>query len=757
MTEFFKFDAFLSHNSKDKPFVEALAKRLEDEMGFNVWLDKWDLAPGDLWQEAIEKALGQCRTYVVFLGPSGIGPWHHQEMRLALSTRAIDPKRRVIPVLLPESNPDNLTDLPGFLSQLTWVDFRKGLDDQSTFRRLVAGIKGVPPGRDDDLPVQTETTERVYEPLSPPTRKQRRIDAAVPSRTEVGQHIDLLIQVRFPDSPLLGIKDWPVKRRPSSIEQTSESVPLEFPVDRRTGELKAARLEVRVVAPDFKVEGETKRLVEIPPYQYSKRILFLLTAKKAGNCRINAEVYSTDHIHMGTIPVETSVGEVAITQTVNVANFWLIVNVTEQLNRPYNESASLDIAQQNDIKKLIVTYNRRLQKLKEQKAKFGINTPPEILIEIDIELEIAELKTKLRALDNQPQPSQPQPFQPPPSSPPKPPKPSWILDLPVPPPILQSSQISTLLREFDPFSKDLSEHDLGILFGQVGGFWSWHPIYSAISANFFPEVVVTETGMGKTAFAHALIQVGDVNGNPLERTLPIFVAGHQATRPNIRSLFTNALLNFVGLNPSLLAALHPGGQELLIGFLVHGLGIAQVKARLQDVFPKGQNFDSSAQQSNKNWLPSAHECLRLLGFERALLAIDFNRQNTENAQACLEDIQQWADHAIIVKLFLPSEETESLTQYLNRFQTQTLSWTDQQIAQMADWRLESLSILANIRITLETLFDDDLYPQFITQAQCSPRRLAQLWRILYEDYLHHNPQRRAFSADNLKRAVEKLK
>ncbi len=56
------FDVFLSHNSKDKPAVETLARRLEDEAGLKPWLDKWNLVPGDPWQEAIEKALDQSRV-----------------------------------------------------------------------------------------------------------------------------------------------------------------------------------------------------------------------------------------------------------------------------------------------------------------------------------------------------------------------------------------------------------------------------------------------------------------------------------------------------------------------------------------------------------------------------------------------------------------------------------------------------------------------------------------------------------------------
>jgi hypothetical protein len=58
---------------------------------------------------------------------------------------------------------------------------------------------------------------------------------------------------------------------------------------------------------------------------------------------------------------------------------------------------------QDDIRKLIMLYNRRLQKLREQEAVKGINAPPEILIEIeDIEDKLVGLQAELETASNQP-------------------------------------------------------------------------------------------------------------------------------------------------------------------------------------------------------------------------------------------------------------------------------------------------------------------------------------------------------------------
>ncbi|WP_309890828.1 TIR domain-containing protein [Archangium sp.] len=140
------FDVFLSHNSQDKASVEALAERLRSEAGLRPFLDKWHLVPGTRWQPRLEEALEKSQAVAVFFGPSGIAPWHNEEVRVALANavRTRD-EYRVIPVLLPGAKSEDVT---GFLAQRTWVDFRTGLDDAAAFTRLVAGIKGHAPEED---------------------------------------------------------------------------------------------------------------------------------------------------------------------------------------------------------------------------------------------------------------------------------------------------------------------------------------------------------------------------------------------------------------------------------------------------------------------------------------------------------------------------------------------------------------------------------------------------------------------------------
>jgi len=132
------FDVFLSHNSRDKPAVIALAKRLKAQ-GLKVWLDAWELRPGHPWQEALEQIIETAKTAAVLVGGDGFGPWHNLEIRGCLSEFA-EKGKMVIPVLLP-SCPVEAPKLPFFLKQLTWVDLRDGKEEEG-LHRLIWGITG---------------------------------------------------------------------------------------------------------------------------------------------------------------------------------------------------------------------------------------------------------------------------------------------------------------------------------------------------------------------------------------------------------------------------------------------------------------------------------------------------------------------------------------------------------------------------------------------------------------------------------------
>ena len=137
-----------------------------------------------------------------------------------------------------------------------------------------------------------------------PIERQRRIDAAVPETSKIDQHVDLLVQIRFPHSPILGIEEWPARQKPQALESDSGEINVKFPVDQQTGTIQSAYLWIKVNAPDCIVCGEAQKRIEIPPEDFSQVITFLLTPKKEGLSRIQVEVYNDERTYLGTVRVK---------------------------------------------------------------------------------------------------------------------------------------------------------------------------------------------------------------------------------------------------------------------------------------------------------------------------------------------------------------------------------------------------------------------------------------------------------------------
>jgi CHASE3 domain sensor protein len=146
-----RFDVFLSHNRRDGAVVERIARRLK-RAGLEPWLDKWSLTPGGEWQRELGAGLDASVACAVFVGPHELGAWELQELAVALDRAARQQGFRVFPVLLPGvGEPFDPNRLPHFLRARTWVDFRRGCDDERALQDLINAVKGVPFG--PDVPV----------------------------------------------------------------------------------------------------------------------------------------------------------------------------------------------------------------------------------------------------------------------------------------------------------------------------------------------------------------------------------------------------------------------------------------------------------------------------------------------------------------------------------------------------------------------------------------------------------------------------
>ncbi|MDI7266709.1 MAG: TIR domain-containing protein, partial [Myxococcota bacterium] len=131
-----RFDVFLCHNSEDKAEVKGIAERLK-ERGIVPWLDEWEIRPGTLWQEVLERQIANIGSVAVFVGRAGIGPWQDTELK-AFVRHFLQRGCPVIPVVLPSC--DSRPELPVFLQGFHYVDFGTPVPDP--LEQLVWGITG---------------------------------------------------------------------------------------------------------------------------------------------------------------------------------------------------------------------------------------------------------------------------------------------------------------------------------------------------------------------------------------------------------------------------------------------------------------------------------------------------------------------------------------------------------------------------------------------------------------------------------------
>lgn len=125
---------FLSHNSKDKPFVRKLANDLRRQ-GFYVWVDEAEIKLGDSLIEKIREGLDRVEYVGVVLSSNSVNSeWVKKEIDIAMNQEIEGKKIKVIPIMLEKVDP------PSFLKGKLYADFTS--DDQyaSGLEMLVARL-----------------------------------------------------------------------------------------------------------------------------------------------------------------------------------------------------------------------------------------------------------------------------------------------------------------------------------------------------------------------------------------------------------------------------------------------------------------------------------------------------------------------------------------------------------------------------------------------------------------------------------------
>jgi len=126
---------FLSHASEDKDrFVVDFARQLRAS-GVDVWLDQWEMKPGDsLVDKIFEEGLKEARAVIVVLSTTSVQkPWVREELNASIVNR-ISRGTKLIPVVIDEC------DVPESLRSTVWQKVDRLSDYSQSLQRILSAI-----------------------------------------------------------------------------------------------------------------------------------------------------------------------------------------------------------------------------------------------------------------------------------------------------------------------------------------------------------------------------------------------------------------------------------------------------------------------------------------------------------------------------------------------------------------------------------------------------------------------------------------
>jgi hypothetical protein len=125
---------FLSYAREDETQVRGVYRRLIDA-GFEVWMDKINLLPGQRWQQAIPRAIRHSDFILIFFSKHSVAKrgYIQREFRLALETLEEMPPDAIhtIPIRLDDCQ------IPEQFRPLQWSD----LSEEGEFDRIVQALR----------------------------------------------------------------------------------------------------------------------------------------------------------------------------------------------------------------------------------------------------------------------------------------------------------------------------------------------------------------------------------------------------------------------------------------------------------------------------------------------------------------------------------------------------------------------------------------------------------------------------------------
>lgn len=140
-------DVFISYAADTKPLAEQLTQALQTQ-GFHAWADFKDLRPGQVWQDEIERALDNAKSFLILVSPSSrASSWQEIEWRAALAKVWSDSDKRMIPVVVGGTEP------PPFLRNWVSLMVDPAAEPANWTRHVISALLSAP---SEPAPAQIE-------------------------------------------------------------------------------------------------------------------------------------------------------------------------------------------------------------------------------------------------------------------------------------------------------------------------------------------------------------------------------------------------------------------------------------------------------------------------------------------------------------------------------------------------------------------------------------------------------------------------